>query len=256
MLKINVINEHQMLAKLCQTRRMMRMILRLRNIRNIRNIGMMLGLLCSVTACIPSATQQVYQLNLRPDPSRQVLSADTFLTEQRIPPELLTDIPTAMQRAPVGSLILACWQEVEAWWGWGPCTHIARKIDDSHLTDMIGLFERAGLYPLSRFDERYAVVVLDAFLTPSQLQRIQNKAAEMQGTPYDLSGLAGTYYCTTYQIALQQAAGLVNPFPFNTAWNMYLPADILLNPDSRILWVGLRNFGAVAPQTATAPHPK
>lgn len=194
-------------------------------------------LIIGLGACTP--TLGVRQLHFQATDAGYPLQADTLLLAQRVPTAQLLSVHEAVRRAPLGSVIVACWQDTGWDNFWGPCSHITRKISDTELADTWPS-KGANLYPLSLLYPRYAVIVLDVGARPEHLPAMRAMLDKLKGQPYDLSGSGETYYCSTLQNALNRAAGLPDVVPFNRGWNAYIPAEALLEPKVKVLWVGVQ----------------
>lgn len=206
-----------------------------------------LALAALLSGCVMRPTQDVWALDFRRADNNFDLQPARLLLDQRVPGARLVSVATALKLAPPGSLILACWRGT-AWENfYGPCAHVARKIDDAHLAETF-LNGGAGVYPLSRLQDRYAVIVLDVGARQQHLSAMRAEVHRLMGRPYDLSNRPGTYYCSNYQNRLQEVAGLPRAIPWNATWHMELPADVLLSSQVKVLWVGVN--GAYAAGSA------
>ncbi|MBB6097025.1 hypothetical protein HNR42_000439 [Deinobacterium chartae] len=188
-----------------------------------------------LAGCVPAAG--MYQLDFAPggrdlDPAR-------LLRDGRVPRDRLLSIEEALQRAPRGSLILACWRRIQIGNAYGHCSHISRKYSDTQLVDTAIEYGSVGLYPISNLYRRYAVIVLDTGLRDEDWPQIEATYQKLRGLPYDLSNREGTYYCSTFQNALEEAAGLPPAIPWNDTWKMYVPADVLYQKHVKVLYVGV-----------------
>lgn len=207
-----------------------------------------------LVGCNTLITQGVRHLNFQPAPRGTTTNAATLLVNQRVAPTQLTTIPDALAKAPDGSVILVCWRETHLSNFWGPCSHIARKYDATRLAETISPTEGgANLYPISRVYNRYAVIVLDAGVRDEHLQAVRQEADKLNGLQYDVSGKEGTYYCSTYQNRLQRVAGLPDVVPYNALWNLYIPAEVLLQPHVKVLWVGVNDTSVTPPDAKRLP---
>lgn len=211
------------------------------------------ALLLSLTlsGCTPGG---VSELHFRAGPAGGDVSAARLLTDQVVPGDRLVSLPEALARAPEGSLILVCARRWRVTSPWGICPHVSRKLAPGFLTEAPGLF-RGGLLnggpqtvPETRLESRDTVIVLDVGVRPEQMPALRAEAARLDGLAYRVGGgddpdpRAGLD-CSTYQNALQRAAGLPNVIPRHGAWNLYLPQDALSVPGVRVLWVGVRGKG-------------
>ncbi|AFZ68309.1 hypothetical protein Deipe_2846 [Deinococcus peraridilitoris DSM 19664] len=196
------------------------------------------ALMLSLGACMMRPTQNVWALDFQRTDNHVELDPTRLLTEQRVPGARLVSVPTALKLAPPGSLILACWRGTELSNFYGPCSHVARKIDDTQLAETF-LAGAAGTYPLSRLYDRYAVIVLDVGAREEHLSVMRKEVERLKGLPYDLTHRPGTYYCSNYQNQLQKVAGLPEVIALNKDWQMYVPSDVLLTPGVKVLWVGV-----------------
>lgn len=209
---------------------------------------LLLAPLLALTACLP--TLGVRRLDLRPDPGLSRTNAATLLLTQRVAAAQYTSVPDALRRAPPGSLIVACWRDTGVSNFWGPCSHVTRKLTDSTLADTWPA-RGANEYPISLLYARYAVIVLDGGVRREQLPLLREALARVQGHPYDLSNHDQTYYCSTLQNYLNRALGQPDVVPLNPVFNMYVPAEALLQPSAQVLWVGVA--GAVPLPTPLGP---
>lgn len=194
-------------------------------------------LIMSLSSCLPQPTAGVRALHFKKVAAGGEIDPKTLLTLQEIPEDKYLTIPEAMQKAPIGSLMVVCWYDNES--PWGPCSHITRKYSDTTLIDVVSFREVIREYPLDHMNPRYAVIVLDTGVTPEKLPLMFNKAKEYWGKVYDVSGFPGTYYCSTLQNGLERAMGLPDAMPFNKEWNVYLPADSLFLPQVKVRYVGV-----------------
>lgn len=197
---------------------------------------LLLAPLLALTACLP--TLGVRTLDFRPDAALDRTNPATLLLSQRVAASQFTSIPDALRRAPLGSLIVACWRDTGVSNFWGPCSHVTRKLTSTTLADTWPA-RGAGEYPISMLYERYAVIVLDGGVSPDQLPALHQALSRVQGRPYDLSNHDQTYYCSTLQNYLNRAVGQPDVVPLNPVFNMYVPAEALLQPSARVLWVGV-----------------
>ena len=188
------------------------------------------------------ATQGVTRLDFVPEERYVSVDPRKLLVDQRVPAWQLTTVPEALRRAPPGSLILACWRSSSVVNFWGPCSHIARKLDERTLAESISPVEGgAGLYPLARLNDRYAIIVIDSGVREHHLAKLRAEAERLDGRPYSLSGDPGTLYCSTYQNELQRALGLPEAVPYSDIWKVHIPAEALLQPGARVLLVGVNS---------------
>ena len=193
------------------------------------------GLLAS---CAPLTT--VYDLNFRAGPAGGSIDASTLLTRQVVPTDRLVSLTEAFARAPEGAVILTCWKDTDITNFWGPCSHITRKYAAGKVAETYN-FKRplAGIYPQQVEYGYYAVIVLDTGVTPDKLPALWAAARKLDGKLYNLSNAPDTYYCSTYQNALQRAVGLPDAVPYRPEISLSLPADALQVPGVKVLWVGL-----------------
>ncbi|EYB69442.1 hypothetical protein DEIPH_ctg006orf0005 [Deinococcus phoenicis] len=203
----------------------------------------------SLCSCVPGGVRQV---QFREGPPGSEPAAARLLTEQLVPAGRLVSVQEAVERAPVGSLIVACGARWQLTRPWGLCTHVSRKLAPDLLTEAPGPtgggLLRGGVQtiPLARLESRDVVIVLDVGVREEQLPTLRAEAERLRGTPYRVAGLLdvdGGLDCSTYQNALQRALGLPDVVPFNGLWNLYLPQDALKMPGARVLWVGVRGRG-------------
>lgn len=208
-------------------------------------LGLGAAMPLALSGCANIATGGALVLNFTPTDDARVDPA-RLLPEGRVPRERLVTIEQALERAPDGSLVLACWKSAGVANFWGPCSHIGRKLDSARLAESISPLEGgAGVYPLKRLLNRYAVVVIDAGVRAEHLPRLREEVARLNGRPYNLSNQPDTFYCSNYQNELQKRLGLREAVPWNPVWKMAVPADALLVPGAEVLWVGV-NPGAPA----------
>jgi hypothetical protein len=214
-------------------------------------------LVCSaalLASCAPLTT--VYNLDFRPGPVGEPIDPTTLLARQIVPADRLVSMSEAFARAPEGSVILTCWKDTDFTNFWGPCSHITRKFtpDSSGGGQVAETYNftrpRAGIYPERLEYNYYAVIVLDTDVTPAKLPAIWAAARKLDGKLYDLSGRSDTYYCSTYQNALERAAGLPDIVPYRSEINLAIPADALKVPGVKVLWVGLNQN---SPKAFTEP---
>ena len=200
------------------------------------------GLLAS---CAPLTT--VYDLNFRAGPAGQRIDPATLLTRQVVPADRLVSLPEAFARAPEGAVILTCWKDTDITNFWGPCSHITRKYTAGKVAETYN-FTRplAGIYPQQLEYNYYAVIVLDMGVTPDKLPALWAAARKLGGKLYNLSNAPDTYYCSTYQNALQRAVGLPDAVPYRPEISLSLPADALKVPGVKVLWVGLNQDSPAA----------
>ena len=146
----------------------------------------------------------------------------------------------AFERAPIGAVILTCWKDTDLSNFWGPCSHITRKYSGTLVAETYN-FTRplSGLYPWTVENRYYALIVLDTGVKEAQLPALWAEAQRLSGRLYNLSGEPDTYYCSTYQNALQRVVGLPDAVPYNHWLSVALPADALQVPGVKVLWVGL-----------------
>lgn len=201
-----------------------------------------LGLTLGLSGCAPIATQGVLALDFKADTAPGArLDPARLLLDQRVPTSRLTSVRGALTRAPAGSVILACWRKAEAVNFWGPCSHVARKLGPGLLAESISPFEGgAGVYPAAHLNNRYAVIVLDVGVRNENLPAMRAEVKRLNGAAYNISNQPDTYYCSNYQNNLQRAMKLPDVVPWNDFWKMYVPAEVLLSPGTRVLWVGVQ----------------
>ncbi|AHX26556.1 hypothetical protein DEDE109153_16405 [Deinococcus deserti] len=201
-----------------------------------------------LSACAPGG---INQLKFQPAPEGARISAPRLLIEQRVPATQLVSVRDAVDRAPVGSLIVVCSERWSAARPWGICTHVTRKLGPDEFTDAPGIFV-GGLFgggpqitPARTLFQRDVVIVLDVGVRNHHLNVLRATARKLAGTPYRVAGLLdrdGGLDCSTYQNELQRAMGLADAVPFNGLWNLYLPQDALTAPGAQVLWVGVRTL--------------
>ena len=209
----------------------------------------LLGALLS--SCAMVATQGVSSLDFQAAPDRFSLDPGALLTDQRVPAWQLVGVREALRRAPPGSVILTCWKGASLTNFWGPCSHISRKFGADTVAETLNFTSGGtGVFPVSQLYDRYAVIVLDAGVRPQHMAALRAEIARTGGKPYGFGNHPNTYYCSTYQNALQRAMGLPDVVPFNHRWSVYLPADVLLQKNVRVLWVGVRGMGEAAAASA------
>ncbi|WP_424951127.1 hypothetical protein [Deinococcus sp.] len=198
------------------------------------------GLLAS---CAPLTT--VYDLHFTAGPAGEDIDPTTLLERQIVPADRLVSLPEAFSRAPEGAVILTCWKDTDITNFWGPCSHITRKYKPrseggGQVAETYNFFRpQAGIYPESVEYHYYAAIVLDVGVTPDKLPVLWAAAHKLDGRLYDLSGREDSYYCSTYQNALQRAVGLPDAVPYRPEINLAIPADALKVPGVKVLWVGL-----------------
>ncbi|WP_407568975.1 hypothetical protein [Deinococcus altitudinis] len=220
-----------------------------------RSSPLLLACSCVLLAsCAPLTT--VYDLNFKPGPVGETIDPATLLSRQIVPADRLVSLSEAFARAPEGSVILTCWKDTDFTNFWGPCSHITRKFTptssgEGRVAETYNFGRpKAGIYPERLEYNYYAVIVLDTGVTPAKLPAIWAAARTLDGKLYDLSGHPDTYYCSTYQNALQRAAGLPDIVPYRSEINLALPADALKTPGVKVLWVGLNQN---SPKAFTEP---
>jgi hypothetical protein len=196
-----------------------------------------------LSACAPIATDGIVSLNFQPGPvDAAEIDPRDLLREQRVPTNRLLSISEAIKRAPDGSPILTCHRHARFANFWGPCSHIARKLSGSRIAETVSPLpgeNRVGIYPAKRLEKYYAVLVLDAGQNPDDLAAFEAETARLAGSPYALNGEPGTYYCSTFQNRLEEAAGRPALVPEHSVLGVALPADVLLQPHVKVLYVGL-----------------
>ena len=208
-----------------------------------------------LASCAPLTT--VYTLDFKAGPEGGEIDPATLLSRQIVPADRLVSLDEAFRRAPEGSVILTCWKDTDLSNFWGPCSHITRKYaPDSHGGGQVAEtynFSRplAGIYPQQVEYRYYAVIVLDTGVTPDKLPALWKAAHRLDGSSYSLSNADDSYYCSTYQNALQQALGLPDAVPVNKALHIALPADALRMPGVKVLWVGLNQASPAAYRPST-----
>lgn len=198
-------------------------------------------LLLGLTACAPP--QGIRALHFQAA-EQAVLEPASLLTRQTVPPDRLLSVPEAVRRAPDGSVIVVCNQQLNFIAFWGVCSHVSRKLSAGVVTDSPSIFA-GGVQnrPESSLYGRDVVVVLDVGVTPEMLPKLVQEAQRLKGTPYVIAGTGSSGLdCTTYQNALQQALGLPVLAERNPGWRVWLPQDVLTGPamqqGGRVLWVG------------------
>ncbi|UQN05982.1 hypothetical protein [Deinococcus sp. QL22] len=190
----------------------------------------------ALTGCTP--VQNVTTLQFRAGAAGGQIVSATLLPTQLVPADRLLSVSEAVERAPDGSVIVACQSGPRGALSWGLCSHITRKLSAGLLTESPNLF--AGgvqTVPTSTLNRRAVVIVLDAGVTPEKLPALRAEAQRLNRAPYGVGGLGPEYDCSTYQNALQRAAGLPDVVPRN-AWGIYLPQDAVAG--GRVLWVGIQ----------------
>ncbi|WP_216317736.1 hypothetical protein [Deinococcus aestuarii] len=196
----------------------------------------------------------VRELTFRAGPAGGEVSAARLLTDQVVPADRLLSVTQALDRAPEGSLILVCGRRWRAASPWGVCPHVSRKVAPGLLTEAPGLFAGGLLnggpqtVPQTRLASRDVVIVLDVGVRPEAMPALRAAVTRLGGLAYRVGGgddpdPRDGLDCSTYQNALQRAAGLPNAIPKHGAWDLYLPQDALTVPGVRVLWVGVRNRG-------------
>lgn len=190
----------------------------------------------ALTGCTP--VQNVSTLQFRAGAAGTQIDAAALLLTQLVPADRLLSISEAVERAPDGSVIVACQAGPRGALSWGLCSHITRKLSAGLLTESPNLF--AGgvqTVPTSTLNRRAAVIVLDAGVRPEMLPALRAEAQRLNRAPYSVGGMGPDYDCSTYQNALQHALGLPDVVPRN-AWGIYLPQDAVAG--ARVLWVGIQ----------------
>lgn len=200
----------------------------------------------SLSSCVPGGVREV---QFQAGSAGREVTAARLLTDQLVPGDRLLSVEEAVARAPEGSLLVICGLRWRLSRPWGLCTHLSRKLAPGLLTEAPGI-TGGGLLgggvqtvPTSRLEAREVVIVLDVGVREEHLPALRAEAARLDKTPYRVSGLLdrdGGLDCSTYQNALQRAAGLPDVVPFNGPWNLYLPQDALKVPGARVLWVGVQ----------------
>jgi hypothetical protein len=190
----------------------------------------------ALTGCTP--VQNVSTLNFRAGAAGGEIDAAALLPSQLVPADRLLSVTEAVERAPDGSVIVACQAGPRGAVSWGLCSHITRKLSAGFLTESPNLF--AGgvqTVPTSTLNRRAVVIVLDAGVKPDMLPALRAEAQRLNRAPYGVGGLGPDYDCSTYQNALQHAVGLPDVVPRN-GWGIYLPQDAVAG--GRVLWVGIQ----------------
>ena len=193
-----------------------------------------------------------------PDLTRLRIVQDQFWTPERLlhdaelPAGRVLPLREALNRAPVGSLIVAC-EYAQAMWG--PCSHLTRKFTATTVTEEPGLFGRgAALLPLDSLLRRDLILVLDAGVRERHLPALRAAVERLRDAPYLLNGTLDAFDCSTYQNALQRAVGLPPAVPLDAAWGAHLPIGALGEPLNTLLFAGVSE--RVAQQlTRTAATP-
>ncbi|THF87879.1 hypothetical protein E7T09_01200 [Deinococcus sp. KSM4-11] len=166
-----------------------------------------------------------------------------LLTAGRVPRHLLRSLPDTLELAPLGSVIVACQTRGSLW---GLCSHVTRKVGPNLLSEEPGPpGSTSRTRPVNSLLGRDVVFVLDTGVQPGQLLALQARADALTGSAYLLNGETDGFDCVTYQNALQRALGLPDVGPLNPRWNAHLPGDVLAVPTNHLLWVGVRDLGAV-----------
>lgn len=190
----------------------------------------------ALTGCTP--VQNVTTLQFRAGVAGGEIISATLLPTQLVPADRLLSVREAVERAPDGSVIVACQAGPRGPVSWGLCSHITRKLSAGLLTESPNLF--AGgvqTVPTSTLYRRAVVIVLDAGVKPEMLPALRAEAQRLNRAPYSVGGLGPDYDCSTYQNALQHAVGLPDVVPRN-AWGIYLPQNAVAG--ARVLWVGVQ----------------
>jgi hypothetical protein len=205
-------------------------------------LAILAALLSSCASLSPA-----FRLDFRPGPAGAEIDPERLLAAQIVPADKLVSMSEAFERAPEGAVILTCWKDTDLSNFWGPCSHITRKYGPGQVTETYN-FSRplAGVYPQQVEYRYYAVIVLDTGVTPGKLPALWAAAHKLGGSLYGLSNRPGTYYCSTYQNALQRAVGLPDAVPYSRDWGVSLPADALKVPGVKVLWVGLNQDSPLA----------
>ena len=200
----------------------------------------LLALLC---ACAPIATDGVTRLDFEPVLEESAnIQARHLLRRQKVPRDSFMTIREAIAKAPDGSPILTCHRAARLANFWGPCSHIARKLSGDRIAETIGPIpgqDRVGVYPARRLERYYAVMVLDVGQRPEDLAVLERETERLAGSPYDLSENPGTFYCSNFQNHLERALGRPDLIPRHPVIGLALPADVLLQPRVKVLYVGV-----------------
>ena len=204
-------------------------------------LALALPLMGLLSGCLP--TLGVRTLDFQPSTAFTQTDAASLLLTQRVAAAQFTSIPDALRRAPVGSVVVACWKDTDVSNFWGPCSHVTRKLSEGTLADTWPS-RGANEYPISLLYARYAVIVLAEDLTGEQVDALRDELGRVRGRPYDLSGKNETYYCSNLQNRLNRVLGKPDVVPLNPVWQAYIPAEALLQPGVKVLWVGVRGAQA------------
>ncbi|GGR84139.1 hypothetical protein [Deinococcus sedimenti] len=159
-----------------------------------------------------------------------------LLERSELPGDRLLPLAEALDRAPVGSLMIACEYAAALW---GPCRHLTRKISADRVVEEPGWFGRgATQLPLTSLLRRDLVLVVDTGVRDVHLRAVMREVERLGDAPYLLNGTVDAFDCGTYQNALQRAAGLPDAVPIDARWGAYLPSGVLRIPTNRLLLAG------------------
>ncbi|MBZ9749494.1 hypothetical protein K7W42_01325 [Deinococcus sp. HMF7604] len=203
-----------------------------------RSLLLLLGCAALLTGCMPAVLgPDMNALTLRP--AGAAWTAQDVLTHSVLPAAQVLPLLEAAQRAPVGSLIVACQRKGNVY---GQCTHITRKLSEHDLTEETGLLGLgATLRPLESLSRRDLIFVLDSGVRAAHLPALQAEVQRLSGAPYQLNGQLDAFDCATYQNALQRAAGLPDAVPLDPRWQAHLPLGALTVSTNTLLWVGVQD---------------
>ena len=206
-----------------------------------------LPLICALpvllSGCLPAPVgPDLGRLSAVPDAAWQ--PAD-LIDRSLLPQSRVLPLPEAIRRAPVGSVIVAC-QHAGA--VWGACTHLTRKVSADNLSEETGVIGTgARLRPVSSLLERDLILVIDAGVRETHLRALNAEIRRLSGAPYQLNGQLNAFDCSTYQNALQRAAGLPDAVPLDPRWGAFLPLGALNVPGHSLLWAGISDRVTLTP---------
>ena len=208
-----------------------------------------LPLVCALPAllsgCLPASVgPDLGRLTVVPDAAWE--PAD-LIYRSLLPQARVLPLAEAIRRAPVGSVIVAC-QTTRALWG--ACTHLTRKVGAATLSEETGVIGTgARLRPADSLLDRDLILVIDAGVREQHLDALNAGIRRLSGAPYQLNGQLNAFDCSTYQNALQRAAGLPDAVPLDPRWGAFLPLGALNVPGHSLLWAGVSDRVTVAPVT-------
>ena len=206
-----------------------------------------LPLVCALpvllSGCLPAPVgPDLDRLAAVPDAAWQ--PAD-LIYRSRLPQARVLPLSEAIRRAPVGSVIVAC-QTTRALWG--ACTHLTRKVAAATLSEETGVVGTgARLRPADSLLDRDLILVIDAGIREQHLDALNAGIRRLSGAPYQLNGQLNAFDCSTYQNALQRAAGLPDAVPLDPSWRAFLPLGALRVPGHRLLWAGISDRVTLTP---------